>query len=219
MTFTPDCLRPLSTHADCPEPDLVLYSHNRFVAASLEHFLLTQFPSRRVIKGCTPDAVENIVRSSPDVRLIAVLSEGSAEALAQFRTLLHLHCYSQLKLMVLADDASNGLRPLLTSARWLSLKASAEQVFKEILIWLTSPASLHSPAPLSQLTPRQYIVLFMLAHGVSLSEVASTLGISLRTVLTHRFDIQTRLGISCRADWLLFCAAVSEFVYTQMQFT
>ncbi|ELQ6221718.1 helix-turn-helix transcriptional regulator [Cronobacter turicensis] len=210
MTFSADYLRPSSAHADCPEPDLVLFSHNRLIAASLEHFLLAQFPSRRVMKVCTADAVENIIRASHDARLIAVLPEGGIDALAQFRTIMPLQRYSQLKLMVLASAASKGLQPLLASARWLSLRSSTEQLFREIQIWLRSPAPSHSSPSLSELTPRQYLVLCMLAHGLSLPEVASSLGISVKTVVTHRFDIRTRLGMSCRADWLLLCAAVRE---------
>ncbi|MCU6278379.1 helix-turn-helix transcriptional regulator [Enterobacter quasiroggenkampii] len=210
MEFHPDCMCPLLAHKKTSEPDIVLFTQNRLVAVGLEHLMLAQFPSLRVVTVCNANAVESIITSLPNTKVIAVLSEDRAEALAQFRALLHLHRGSQLKLMMLAGAVSKALHPLLTSVRWLSLRASIEHILREIIIWLRSPAPFLSPTPLSKLTPRQRGVLFILAQGIRLHEVASALGISVKTVATHRYDIQSRLGISCWVDWLLLCAAVNE---------
>lgn len=210
MGFHPVCMWPLLTHKKTSEPEIVLFTQNRLLAVGLEHLMLAKFPSLRVMAVCKAKTVENIITSVPNTKVIAILSEDRAEALAQFRELLHLHHFSQPKLMILAGAVSNALQPLLTSARWLNLRASTEQILREVLIWLRSRAPFLSPTPLSQLTPRQHGVLFKLAQGIRLHEVASALGISEKTVATHRYDIQSRLGISCGVDWLLLCAAVNE---------
>lgn len=212
MGFHPNCMRPLLAYKKTSEPGIVLFTQNRLFAFGLEHLMLAKFPSRRVVTVCNAKAVESIIASVPNTKVISILSEDRAEALAQFRSLLHLHHCSQLKLMILGGAVSNALQPLLTSARWLSLRASTEQILREIIIWVRSPAARLSPAPLSKLTPRQHGVLFTLAQGLRLPEVASALGISVKTVATHRYDIQSRLGISCWVDWLLLCAAVNTLI-------
>lgn len=204
------CLSPLPTQRSSSEPDLVLCSDNSLITTSLQHLLLAQFPSLRVSVVRTASAASTIIGSSTSTRLIVALSEGSVETLAEFRTLLRLQRQkSLLRLMILSDYVSNGLQALLPSARWLSLRAPTEQVFHDIHIWLTSPAPLRLPVPLSQLTTRQYVVLLMLAKGQSLNDVASELGISVKTVEAHRLDIQARLGICSRNDWLLLCAVIA----------
>lgn len=210
MGFHPDCMWPQLAHKKTSEPDIVLFTQNRLAAVGLEHLILAKFPSLRVVTLCNANAVESIITSSPNTKVIVVLSEDRAEVLAQFRALLHLHRCCQLKLMILAGAVSKAIQPLLTSARWLSLRASTEQILLEIIKWLRSQAPFHSHIPLYQLTPRQHRVLLILAQGIRLHEVASALGISVKTVATHRYDIQSRLGISCWVDWLLLCAAVNE---------
>ena len=50
------------------------------------------------------------------------------------------------------------------------------------------------------LTPREAEVLRFLSSGFSNKEVARRLALSVRTVETHRANIQSKLGISSRAD-------------------
>ena len=52
-----------------------------------------------------------------------------------------------------------------------------------------------APAPLQGLTPRQREVLQLLAEGQSIKETAHTLGVSAKTVESHRRQIMERLAI------------------------
>lgn len=54
------------------------------------------------------------------------------------------------------------------------------------------------------LTPREQEVLELLAMGHTNSQVGERLGISVRTVETHRANIQHKLGVSNRSDLVLF---------------
>ena len=48
---------------------------------------------------------------------------------------------------------------------------------------------------LEQLTPRQRETLQLIAEGFSTKEIAFTLGVSIKTVETHRAQLKERLGI------------------------
>ncbi|MBP0644599.1 hypothetical protein J8J17_22655, partial [Mycobacterium tuberculosis] len=84
---------------------------------------MAQFPSLRISVVRTARAAASIMGASTSKRLIAALSGGCGEILAEFRTLLYLqHQNSGLRLMILSDYVLNGLQALLPSARWSSLR-------------------------------------------------------------------------------------------------
>ena len=53
-----------------------------------------------------------------------------------------------------------------------------------------------------QLTAREHEVLLLLAHGNSNKVVARQLGISVRTVETHRFSLRRKLGVDSASELL-----------------
>ena len=55
-----------------------------------------------------------------------------------------------------------------------------------------------------QLTPRQHEVLGMLANGVSTHAIATTIGISVKTVEFHKAGIMNKLGIKTMAELTRF---------------
>jgi len=63
------------------------------------------------------------------------------------------------------------------------------------------------PAPLSKLTERERQVLALIAEGLSNKEVASELGIGVRTVETHRERIMRKLNIHNAAGLTRFAIA------------
>lgn len=52
----------------------------------------------------------------------------------------------------------------------------------------------HQKAPVA-LTPRQVEILKMIAMGRTNREIAATLGLSIRTVEVHRFNLMRRLNV------------------------
>ncbi len=52
----------------------------------------------------------------------------------------------------------------------------------------------------SRLSPRQRGIVKLLAEGMSNKEVAAALGISVRTVESHRAHIMQKLGLQSMAD-------------------
>jgi DNA-binding NarL/FixJ family response regulator len=51
------------------------------------------------------------------------------------------------------------------------------------------------PPTAAELTPREREIVQLLAEGKSSKEVAAALGISLKTVVTHRANLMRKLGI------------------------
>ena len=61
-----------------------------------------------------------------------------------------------------------------------------------------------TPSPAEALSPRQREVLRLLAEGRRVKEVAADLGLSVRTVETHKYEIMHLLGIDNTVDLVKF---------------
>lgn len=64
------------------------------------------------------------------------------------------------------------------------------------------------PSPLEQLTPRQREILRLIAEGMTSKEIALKLGVSVKTVKTHRSDMMSQLGIHDIAGLVRFAVQV-----------
>ena len=62
----------------------------------------------------------------------------------------------------------------------------------------------HDPAGAGPLTTRQREVVSLLAAGRTMKEVAATLGLSPRTVETHKYQIMETLGLKTTADLIRY---------------
>ena len=65
---------------------------------------------------------------------------------------------------------------------------------------LLAAGEVADPAAPGELTPRETDVLRLIALGHTNPEIARLLGISVRTVESHRGHISSKLGCSSRAD-------------------
>jgi two-component system response regulator NreC len=65
--------------------------------------------------------------------------------------------------------------------------------------------------PAGGLTPRELEILRLIALGHTNSEIAADLFLSVRTVETHRANLQSKLGVSRRAG-LVRCALERELI-------
>jgi DNA-binding NarL/FixJ family response regulator len=67
---------------------------------------------------------------------------------------------------------------------------------KDVIANLTTPATEREVT----LTPRQQDVLRLLADGKRMKEIAATLGLSTRTVETHKYEMMQTLGVGSTAE-------------------
>ncbi len=172
--------------------------------------------------GSTQEGIEQAERLAPDVALIdlSLPGEGGIEAIRRIRAsrpkvrtvALTMHDDAAYLRSVLAAGGSGYVikraadSELLTAIRAvhegrsfiaLTLEESGINAFQE-----EPPVAAPSTdeAGLARLSPRERQVLLLLAHGHTHSEIAEQLGISIKTVETHRARLGEKLGLKSRAD-------------------
>ena len=166
------------------------------------------------VVGEAADGAEALVlaaREKPDAVLldIAMKGMGGLEAAARFR-----EQHPGVKVIILSMHASEEyvLQALRAGAAAYLIKDSAtaelELALKSVMRGETylSPAisrqvvegyvqRMGAGSPVDPLTPRQREVLKGIAEGRSTKQIAADLGLSVKTVETHRAQIMERLGI------------------------
>ncbi|MCE3115180.1 helix-turn-helix transcriptional regulator [Enterobacter sp. ASE] len=190
------------------DADLILYCQDGMLSEGLRRHLLAHSCSLRITTICTEAAFSDIVANSA-APLLVILSGALTNTLMQFRV-IHQHQCTRRKQMVLCQGDAYGLRTLLPFFRWFNMHAPVTHFIRNIMIWLAETDRPPTPLPLSSLTLRQREILLRLAGGQKPHYIADRLGISIRTVSTHRTDIQRRLGIYRQTGWTLLCAAIRE---------
>jgi DNA-binding CsgD family transcriptional regulator len=76
--------------------------------------------------------------------------------------------------------------------------------FKSASAPLTPPEGGGLPESHHQLSPRELRVLVLTGHGKSLKEIASELGVSLKSVSTYRARIMAKLGLKSTGDLIAY---------------
>lgn len=190
------------------DADLIVYCHDGMFSEGLRRHLLAHTFSLRITIVCTEAAFSNIVENST-APLLVILSGALTNTLMQFKVMYKHRC-ARRKQMVLCRGDVYGLRTLLPFYQWFNnMHAPIMHHIRNIMTWLAETK--HSTAhPLPRLTPRQYEILLRLADGQDPHYIADMLGISTKTVSTHRTGIQCRLGIRRHTGWTLLCAAIRE---------
>ncbi|MCD8044604.1 MAG: LuxR C-terminal-related transcriptional regulator [Tannerellaceae bacterium] len=96
----------------------------------------------------------------------------------------------------------------------LSIHSSPETIIKQLRIIFTSESSNPLPADTGkELSIREKDVLHLIVKGSTNKEIADKLNISLNTVLTHRKNITTKLGIKT-VSGLTYYAIMNGFLST-----
>ncbi len=137
--------------------------------------------------------------SMPGLSGLDVLARLKADRITSKLIVLTMHNDAQLAAVAMRDGASGFL---LKESAGEELVAAIRQVLQG-RIYLT-PALTRGvmermaggPDGLeSQLTPRQRDVLRLIVKGQRMKEIASTLGLSTRTVETHKYEMMQALGL------------------------
>ena len=172
--------------------------------------------------GSTQEGIEAAERLSPDVALIdlSLPGEGGIEAIRQLRrtrprvrtVALTMHDDPVYLRSVISAGGSGYVvkraadSELLTAIRTVSegrsfvspMLAEAEALELSTAPQLAGQAD--AEEALARLSARERQVLVLLAHGHTHAEMAEQLGISVKTVETHRARLSEKLGMKSRAD-------------------
>ena len=158
--------------------------------------------------------LEATKRLDPDVIVTDISMPGPVNGLDAVARLRASGCRGKVIVLTMHHEAELAAQATRSGASGYLLKHSAgeelvsaiEQVLqgrvyltpavtRELLERLATGAGKDEP----QLTPRQREVLRLIADGMRMKEIASTLGLSTRTVETHKYEIMRILKVDSTA--------------------
>jgi DNA-binding NarL/FixJ family response regulator len=158
----------------------------------------------------------------PDVIVadIAMPVLGGLEALRQLKTMksdakvifLTMHADTQLATAALRAGASGYVLKHSAGEELITAIQEVLQgrtyltplITKDVIESLTKPA----PRQDAKLTPRQRDVLRLIAEGYRMKEIASALGLSTRTVETHKYEMMRGLGVESTAELVRYAIQI-----------
>jgi two-component system response regulator NreC len=156
----------------------------------------------------------------PDV-LILDVHLGSENGLDAIPALLDASPRTRVLVLTMQDDPAFARKALRTGASGYVLKeapradlvAAVRAVFRDETYLQPQLAArlVREDDPERELTPRELEILRLIALGHTNAEVARDLYLSVRTIETHRANIQRKLGVSGRAE-LVRCALERELI-------
>lgn len=170
--------------------------------------------------GSTQDGIDAAERLSPDVALIdlSLPGEGGIEAIRQLRrsrprvrtVALTMHDDPAYLRSVLSAGGSGYVVKRAADTELLAaIRAvrDGRSFVSPLLAEAEAPEAPASPqvsgmaeTALARLSARERQVLVMLAHGHTHAQMAEQLGISVKTVETHRARLSEKLGLKSRSD-------------------
>lgn len=133
------------------------------------------------------EATARIVKEHPQVRVVILSMHANEEYIHQA---LHAGATGYLLKDAAPAELELALRAVARGETYLS-PAISRHVVDDYLA--QSPARGNAPA--QRLTARQREILQLIAEGQSTKQIAALLGVSVKTVESHRADLMTRLGI------------------------
>lgn len=153
--------------------------------------------SMRDINGL--DALEKLHRVLPDSKVLILSMHTEPQLIMR---VLEMGAHGYLLKDATATELEQALEALRNGERYLS-PAIAHTVINQAL----TSVQANKPEPMENhnLTGRQLEILRLIVRGKSTREIASGLGLSIKTVETHRSQIMKRLQIYDVAGLVLFC--------------
>ncbi len=132
-------------------------------------------------------ATQAIRQSNPETQVIALTSFGDEQLV---RRAMQAGAISYLLKNVTAEELANAIRAAHAGRPTLAPEAT-----KSLM-----EAAARPPAPVPQLTDREYDVLELMVQGFSNPEIAQRLAVTRATVKYHVSNILSKLDVSNRAE-------------------
>ncbi len=197
-------------------PRIILADDHRIVVEGLRSLLQSEFDLVGTAENGV-DLVELAQRTDPDV-IVTDISMPLLNGIDAVRKLRESGVQAKIVFLTMHPDVVYATRAMEAGASGYVLKHSAPDeliaAIHEVLrggVFIST--SLRNPAldellhpsrrhvkKTVELTARQREVLQLLAEGKSAKEIAGVLGISSRTVETHKYNIMDDLGVKTTAE-------------------
>ena len=170
--------------------------------------LLDSEPDFRVVAeaGDVDETKACVAEHEPAILLLDLHMPGGG-SLPAMRAIQEASPDTAILVLTMQDDPGFAREAMLRGARGYVLKEAEEAELLHAIHTVAGGATYLQPelgarlvTGTSPLTGRESEVLRLLALGHTNSETADRLHLSVRTVETHRANIQSKLGITSRAD-------------------
>jgi two-component system, NarL family, response regulator NreC len=196
-----------------PRSEIVIADDHPVVRSALRALLEAE-PGLdvRAEAGEIEEAIALVTELRPAV-LVLDLSMGSGSGLEAIPRILDGSPETQVVVVTMHDDPTTARAALEAGASAYILKASAaSELVKAVRsavrgrryvgaeMWAKLERQPPEGPSESELTEREREVLGLIALGHTNNEVAERLGLSVRTVESHRVHVQQKLGIQSRAE-------------------
>ncbi|MBK5233129.1 MAG: response regulator transcription factor [Thermoleophilia bacterium] len=147
------------------------------------------------------EVIPSVLESSPETKVIVLTMQSE---LVFVRSALQAGASGYVVKHSAASELVDAIRASLAGDTYLNPTLGAKLA--------AAPAA---SGPPDELTPREIEVLGQLARGLTNPEVAEELVLSVRTVETHRANIQRKTGISTRAELITYAKENDLEILTQ----
>lgn len=197
-----------------PQTRLVLVDDHELVREGLKA-MLSSTPQLEIVgeAGNASDALKVVAQSQPHLVLMDV-GMKDVNGIELTTQLLAQHSGLLVLMLSMYDNPATVSRAMEAGARGYVLKdAPSEDIVRAIQClmsggtFLSSDVAgrlLRSQTPKPLLSPREAVILSQLAKGHSSRQMALELGVSARTVETHRQNIRRKLNLEGQAELIKY---------------
>lgn len=137
------------------------------------------------------DAIAQLLQACPDTRILVVSMHTDRHFVSEA---LRAGAHGYLVKDAAVDELADAIRAIHAGRPFLSTQV-ADALVHDFVRQSTASDSPRQAEEQKTLTPRQREVLQLIAEGRSTREIAERLHLSIKTVETHRAEIQRRLDI------------------------
>lgn len=153
-----------------------------------------------LMKGMTGiEATRWIKEQNPGIKIILISSEVNKDFISAG---IKSGIDGYLPKDVGKDELITAIRKVMGGDRYFSQQVTA-LVFQDFYLQKTEGKGLPTKKS-NELTKRENEVLILIANGKSLKQISEELFISIKTVETHKLNIQDKLGLSNTAQLVKF---------------
>lgn len=168
-------------------------------------------------------ATSDVMRLHPDV-VIVDISLRTANGIELIKNIKSIDQKIHVMVLSMHDEAVYAMRVLKAGAKGYVMKQDiankvlegiqrirkgqmyfSEKVTSQVLNRIGNGISAESDSPVSGLSDRELEVVNLIGSGLSTSEIASRLHVSVKTIETHRAHIKTKLNIKTATQLVQFC--------------
>jgi DNA-binding NarL/FixJ family response regulator len=139
---------------------------------------------------------EWLSRECPQIRVIALTVHQDT---VYFKRLLAAGAKGYLLKRAAAEELIHAVRKVAAGQIYLDPSVAGDLVQREF-----TDTGLSKPKPVRPLTDREMEVARLIAQGHSNKEIATRLGISVKTVETHKARLMEKLGVESRVELIRY---------------